>query len=121
LVAVGSHYHVVSVGSGLCLNVSSGSTKAGTAVIQWPCQASTSTNDQWSLVSEDGYYEIVSVSSGQCLNVDNNSQADSAPLIQWPCAPVVELEFRDSLARDPDRRRQSAERQFAAVVCLQSL
>lgn len=86
---VGNYYHIVSVGSGLCLNISSGSTTKGDPIIQWPCQTNGATNDQWSIVAVGGYSEIVSAYDGQCLNVDGASQAQGAPLIQWPCSSTA--------------------------------
>jgi hypothetical protein len=86
LAPIGNYYHIVSVGSGLCLNISGGSTTKGDPIIQWPCQTSGSKNDQWSIVAVGGYSEIVSALDGQCLNVDGASQSDGAALIQWPCS-----------------------------------
>ncbi len=86
LTPVGNYYHIVSVGSGLCLNISSGSTTQGDPIIQWPCQTNGATNDQWSIVAVGGYSQIVSAFDGQCLNVDGASQTEGAPLIQWPCS-----------------------------------
>jgi galactose oxidase len=95
LIAIGNNYHIVAENSGQCLNIAGGSTAAGAAIIQWPCQSQASKNDQWSLVSVGEYYQIVSALTGQCLNVEYDSQSENAPLIQWPCASYTPGNYND--------------------------
>jgi len=76
--------------SGLCINVSGGSTANGAAIIQWGCNF-WSGNDEWkgTLVYTDqfgiDYYQLKARHSGKCLVVQNASTAQGARLVQWTC------------------------------------
>lgn len=77
-------YRVISVNSGLALDVY-GVSKAGGAIIQqWPYWGSP--NQVWNFVAVgDGSYQIISVNSGLCLDVYGISKDPGAKLQQWNC------------------------------------
>jgi hexosaminidase len=70
-----------SVYSGLCADVSGGSTTAGAAIIQWTCTGGA--NQRWSLVAAAaGGYVLVSQSSGMAITAA--AATDGAKLTQQP-------------------------------------
>jgi len=75
-----------------CLDVTSASTTAGAAVIQYTC--GTGTNQQWQLSSlGSGYYNLISRNSGQCLDVTSASTADHATIIQYTCGGATNQQW----------------------------
>jgi hypothetical protein len=95
LVPVGSYYHIVAKGSGLCLNVPGSTSTTGTQLIQYGCQGSGTTNDQWSLVAVGSRYHIVSRVNSLCVNIAGNSGSSGGKVIQWGCqsASVLNDQF----------------------------
>jgi hypothetical protein len=76
--------HITAANSGLLLDVSSGSTADGGAVIQW--SSTEGTNQQWSLARLTGnVYTVTGVGSGKCLEVPNSSTTAGTRLDIWTC------------------------------------
>jgi hypothetical protein len=62
----GSTYRLVSVMSSLCLDITNGSSAAGTPLQQWSCNATASQN--WTFASNaDGTFTLHSQKNGLCL------------------------------------------------------
>ena len=77
-------YRIMSVNSGLALDVWGVSQSPGAAVQQWGYWSSP--NQEWTFQKNaDGSYRIVSVNSGLCLDVVGISTAGGARLQQWTC------------------------------------
>lgn len=91
LTPIGSYYHIVAQGSGMCLNVPGSSKTMGTQLIQYACQSSSAFNDQWSLVPVGNNYHIVNRNSGQCANISGGSQAVGGKVVQWTCQSASNL------------------------------
>ncbi len=78
-----AYYHIVNRHSGLVMDVSGGSTTAGTNIIQWSNNGGD--NQEWSLVStSNGYYNLVNRHSGQLADVSGGSTTAGTNIIQWP-------------------------------------
>ena len=77
-------YRVMSVNSGLALDVVGLSTAQGAAIQQWGYW--NALNQRWQFVpNADGSYQLVSVNSGQCLDVIGVSTTEGTHVQQWPC------------------------------------
>jgi hypothetical protein len=81
-------YQVISVNSGLSLDVAGGPTATtdGASVIQW--QYWGGSNEKWKIQpTSDGYYQLIVQSSGKCLDVTGGPGAtqDGALMEQWSC------------------------------------
>ena len=80
----GQAYRIMSVNSGLALDVYGVSKVGGAAIQQWNYW--NSPNQQWNFVQNaDGSYRIVSVNSGMCLDVYGISKTEGTHLQQWDC------------------------------------
>jgi uncharacterized repeat protein (TIGR03803 family) len=77
------YVEIVSRNSGMCLDVSGGSTDAAAPVIQWTCHGGP--NQQWRLEpAGGGAFRIIARHSGQVLDVSGGLVDDVTPIIQWP-------------------------------------
>ena len=77
-------YRIISVNSGLAVDVYGLSREPGAAVQQWSYW--NSPNQQWRFVAAaNNAYQIVSVNSGLCLDVVNISTQGGAAVQQWDC------------------------------------
>ncbi|MEU4449257.1 alpha-galactosidase [Actinosynnema sp. NPDC050801] len=77
---------IVSVHSGLCLDVYGGvgATADGVRVAQWSCNGQA--NQRWRVQDAgSGYVRLVAQHSGKCLDVFEASTTDGARLVQWTC------------------------------------
>ncbi|MDR0500677.1 MAG: RICIN domain-containing protein [Coriobacteriales bacterium] len=88
------YYNIVSVGSGLYLDVSGGLAFAGAKVIQWPKTGGN--NQMWLPVEKDnGTFTLVSkLSQNFCLNISGGSSANGAKVILWPVSGGNNERFR---------------------------
>ncbi len=78
----GTYYNLVSVSSGLVLDVSGASTTAGGLIIQSTSNGATS--QQWQIVPVGGgYYTLVNRNSGLVLEVPGFSTTAGTQLEQW--------------------------------------
>lgn len=94
---------VQAVHSGKSMDVQSGSTADGAAVIQWSSHGGQ--NQQWRFDRLDnGAYRIVSIFSGKVLDVNGGSQADGAPVIQWSWHGGPNQQWRLEARPDGDYR-----------------
>lgn len=83
-VQTGTPLSVVSVHSGLALDVTDWSKSDGAAVQQWSYGGQA--NQQWELkAASNGAYTVVSVNSGKCLDVTDAGTANGARVQQWAC------------------------------------
>ena len=81
-VSEGVAYNIVSVNSGLLLDVTGSSTASGALIVQ--STSSGATSQQWQLVSSSpGYYTLVNLNSGLVLDVPNNATTQGVQLDQW--------------------------------------
>ncbi|MEU1424786.1 RICIN domain-containing protein [Kitasatospora sp. NPDC005751] len=71
-------YQIVNGLSGLCMDVSGGSTSAGAQIIQWTCSGGN--NQRWVATPATGGYKITSKSSG--LSLTTASTSDGAAITQ---------------------------------------
>jgi Ricin-type beta-trefoil lectin domain len=77
-------YEIVSVNSGLSLDVTDKSTADGAKLQQWAYGGGA--NQQWKLQSSgSGTYEIIGVASGKCADVTDVSDANGALVQVWSC------------------------------------
>lgn len=83
LIDSGNGYkRIVSVSSGLSLDVKDGSTSDGGAIIQWYSNAGA--NQQWQITEiGDGYCKIKNRNSGKLLDVTKWSTDDGGLIQQW--------------------------------------
>jgi hypothetical protein len=80
--AMSGEFEIVSVNSGLVLDVQSRSATPGALIQQWP--ATGGTNQQWTTKGKDPTtYEIVSVNSGLVLDVPRFSTHPGENIQQW--------------------------------------
>jgi hypothetical protein len=82
-------FTLVSVNSGLCLDVPSASTTEGVQLDQWTCNGGT--NQEWALdpvgsysTSGDAVYQVMSLVSGYTAEDESNSTAEGSAIDQWP-------------------------------------
>ena len=79
------HGTVTNQGSGLCLQPENGSTVAGAAIVQQPCDANAGAAQLWTIVSAKSIYvHYVNQLSGMCLDARGGAQ-NMTPVQQWPC------------------------------------
>ena len=79
-------YFLLSVNSGLALDVYGASQDPGAPVVQWTLHGGV--NQQWQILpAGDGTYYLLSVNSGQALNVSGASAADGSPRCERPAGP----------------------------------
>lgn len=78
---------IVSLSSGLCMNVYQG-MNTSTGIVQSPCDGNN--NNSWMLAPVGANYHVVARSSGMCLNVPGGTQAPGEPLIQFPCQAAAQ-------------------------------
>ncbi|MEW2121457.1 RICIN domain-containing protein, partial [Streptomyces sp. NPDC005474] len=71
-------FSLVNINSGKCMD-QTGSTNAGTAIIQGTCNGASTQN--WTFSGS----AIVSARSGLCLDVSGGSTAEDHAIIQWTC------------------------------------
>lgn len=73
-----------------CMAVAGGSTSAGAAVVQEPCNYTNPPASQLWLAAgsglDNGYGEFYNYKSGMCLKVNASSTKDDALMIQEPCS-----------------------------------
>jgi hypothetical protein len=70
------------LGPGVDLDVASGSTAAGAAVVQ--STPSSRDSQKWTLTDAgSGYYKVKNVGSGLSVGVAQSSTSDGAAVIQW--------------------------------------
>lgn len=92
--AIEGTHQIVSRITGLCMNITTNSTKPGAAIIPYPCGVYS--NEEFNLVDRGGgFYSIRTVNSGTnlCLNISSfaatpgDGKTPGAPgnLIQWDC------------------------------------
>ncbi|GAB4206136.1 MAG: hypothetical protein OHK0022_32910 [Roseiflexaceae bacterium] len=81
-----THYQLIAVHSGKCLDVENFSPNDGTRVQQWTCLPGHG-NQLWRLEWAGTGYQLVAVHSGKCLDVENFSPNDGARVQQWTCLP----------------------------------
>jgi galactose oxidase len=76
---------IVAASSAQCLDINGGSTAAGAAAIQWPCNQSA--NEQWTVqpYSTTGAFRIIEQQTGDCLVVSGASKSAGAAIVQEPC------------------------------------
>jgi hypothetical protein len=77
-----ARYRFVNTMSALCLDVSGGSSAAGTQIQQWTCNDMAPQN--WTLVPSTGGYALRAENSGLCLAIAGPS-APGARVVQSPC------------------------------------
>lgn len=88
-----AYYRLVSVRSGLVLDVDANSTADGTRIQQWTDQ--NTANQQWRLKpAGGGYYELVNRNSGKVLGITGNSTAKSATAEQQTDSSATSQEWR---------------------------
>jgi endoglucanase len=86
-------YELINQCSGEALDVSGGSTIAGTGLVQYPWHDGT--NQQWELTDlGNGYEEIANVKSGQVVDVSGASTSNGANVIDWPWHSGSNQEWR---------------------------
>ncbi|MBF8191298.1 ThuA domain-containing protein [Nonomuraea sp. K274] len=98
-------YQFKNVKSGKCLDVPSGSTTAGTQLVQWTCHPDTHAHQihqrfQPALAGE--VYKITSAASGLCVDVNGVSQADGAAVVQYNCTDTDNQRFRLTAPQDDE-------------------
>ena len=87
-------HQIVSQATGLCLNITTNSTRPGEAIIPYPCGAYS--NEAFNFVDRgSGFYSIHTVNgpASLCLNVSNGTVAPGdgktaggpGNLVQWDC------------------------------------
>jgi parallel beta-helix repeat protein len=88
-VSVGKNeYQIISVGSGMCLDVSGASQQNGGRIKQSGC-VSQRPNQTWYIKEVlENTYQIISKNSNKCLDLTNASQNDDVQLQQWDCGGV---------------------------------
>jgi cytochrome c len=80
------------VHSDKCLDVSGGSTSAGTQIIQFPCTGGA--NQKWNIHDTGkGLHEIRAVHSDMCMDVSGASLDNGAAVIQFPCTGRTNQKF----------------------------
>ncbi|WP_183085230.1 RICIN domain-containing protein [Trinickia fusca] len=109
---------ISAVGGANCLNVSGGSTAAGTGITQAACQGSTS--ETWTLTPIGEYYHLVAKNSGECLNVPGNSTQTGAQLIQWGCQGSSSMNDQWSVTQLADGNYQIVSRSSSLCVEMQA-
>jgi len=81
--ASAGYYHIISVASGLCLNVLASSLADGGRLITYACQDGYD-NDKWGVSgAADGSYVLRAKHSGKVMDVNGSSTAPGVPLQQW--------------------------------------
>ncbi len=79
---VGQEYNLVSVNSGLCLDVLDHGLGNGVPLQQWACTGEP--HQKFRLVTNpDARYSLVAVQSGKTISVDSSLQDNGAAVIQW--------------------------------------
>jgi len=91
---VASTYTVKNELSGLCLEVSGGSTTEGAAVVQDTCGSQTYQQFALRKLTYSGSspqdYQLVARHSGKCVDVTGISTSPGALIHQWTCNPVTQ-------------------------------
>lgn len=82
-VADGTTARLVSVMSGLCLDVAGGATEAGANVQQWTCNGSAA--QRWTISRDGDVVTLRSAVSGMCLTVARGSTTPGTNVEQQPC------------------------------------
>lgn len=92
-VVAGQQINIVSVLSGLSLDVTDIRRDDGALIQQYPYWKSA--NQRWTLTDmHDGSFEIVSVNSGRCVDIAYVSRDPGAAVQQWGCYGGANQRFR---------------------------
>ena len=79
-------FEIVSVKSGMCLDVGGHSVADGAIIQQFPCSGLPNQSFRVESVG-DGYSHLVGSQSSKCLDVTDVSMVPGAKLQQWTCSP----------------------------------
>ncbi|MEP7763352.1 RICIN domain-containing protein [Sanguibacter sp. 25GB23B1] len=81
----GGTFAVSNVASGLCLDITGGSTADNALVQQWGCTPGAGWQQVTLAATASGAYTLASVASGKCIDVPARSTARDVQLIQYRC------------------------------------
>jgi hypothetical protein len=69
----------------MCMQPVDGSTLAGAAIVQKPCNSDAGAAQLWTIVPvKSGYFHYVNQLSGMCLDARGGAK-NGTPVQQWPC------------------------------------
>jgi hypothetical protein len=86
-------YRIVSVPTGLAVDVNGGSSGNGTAIIQWTWSGTS--NQKWVFEpAGDGFVYIRSLKSSKCLDVSEGAGHNGANIIQYTCQSSPNQQWR---------------------------
>ena len=93
---VPGYYTVRNENSGVCLDVTGGSTANGTQVQQWGCW--NGPQQLWKPVPSfaSGYFSLKNYKSGLCLDVAGSSTANGTKVQQWACWSTTGQQWKGS-------------------------